>query len=46
MKAYTSYEWMRRRFLVDHWTEEKIANYCKVNQATISRWLHKHGLKK
>lgn len=45
MKPYTSYAWMRKKYIIERWSQQKIADYCKTDQATISRWLKKHGLK-
>lgn len=45
-KLYESYKWMRKKYLVEGWTEQQIADYCKTTQATINRWLHKHELKR
>lgn len=44
-KLYTSYNWMRKKYLVERWSQAKIAEYCGTTQVTISRWLSKHGLK-
>lgn len=44
-KLYTSYAWMRKRYVVDHKTEQEIAAEAGTTQATINRWLEKHGLK-
>ena len=45
MTAYKSRTWMRKKYVVEKWNQQQIADYCKTDQATISRWLKKHGLK-
>jgi len=45
-KLHTSYKWMFRKFYVERLTEKEIAEQAGVDQATINRWLKKHGLKK
>lgn len=45
-KLHTSYRWMHRQYLVKKLTEEEIAELAGVDQATINRWLKRHGLKK
>lgn len=44
-KLHTSYKWMHRMYLIKKMTEEEIAKEAGVDQATINRWLKKHGLK-
>jgi hypothetical protein len=35
---------MRKKYAVEHLTEEKIAELAGTTQATIHRWLEKHKL--
>lgn len=46
VKLYTSYAWMRKKYVVERLTEQEIANLAGTTQVTINRWLEKHGLKK
>jgi len=46
VKLYTSYNWMRRKYLVEKLSEQEIAELAGTTQVTINRWLAKHGLKK
>ena len=46
LKLYESKKWMDWAYNHKRWTETEIAEVCNVNQATINRWLKKHGLKK
>lgn len=43
-KLYESYNWMRKKYHVEHLTEEEIAEEAGTTQPTIHRWLVKHGL--
>ena len=45
-KLYTSYAWMEKKYAVEKLTEQEIATLAGTTQATINRWLDKHGLKK
>ena len=45
-KLYTSFAWMRKKYVVEKKTEQEIAELAGTTQATINRWLEKHGLKK
>lgn len=45
VKLYASYAWMRRKYITERLTEQEIAKLANTTQATISRWLTKHGLK-
>lgn len=45
-KLYKSYNWMRKRYLVDKLTEKEIAEEAGTTQVTINTWLKKHGLRK
>lgn len=46
VKLYKSYAWMRRRYVIDKLTEQEMAQLADTTQATINRWLERHGLKK
>lgn len=46
VKLYESFNWMRRKYVVERKTEQEIAAEAGTTQATINRWLTKHGLKK
>lgn len=46
IKLYESYAWMHRRYVIDKLKEEDMAALANTTQATINRWLDKHGLKK
>ena len=46
VKLYESYNWMRKKYTVEKKTEQEIAVLANTTQATINRWLVKHGLKK
>lgn len=45
-KLYTSKTWLRRRYVIDKKTPEKIAEECGVTLMTIYRYLRKHELLK
>lgn len=45
-KLYESFNWMRKKYVVDRLTEQEIALAAGTTQATINRWLVKHNLKK
>lgn len=45
VKLYESYNWMRKKYVVEKKTEQEIAVLANTTQATINRWLFKHGLK-
>lgn len=44
IKLYESFAWMRKKYAVEHMTEEQIAKLAGTTQATIHRWLKKHKL--
>lgn len=46
VKLYKSYAWMHRRYVIDKLSEQDIAALADTTQATINRWLEKHGLKR
>lgn len=46
VKLYESYAWMRKKYTVERKTEQEIAELAGTTQATINRWLEKHGLKR
>lgn len=46
IKLYTSYKWMRKKYVIERLTEEEIAELAKTDQSTINRWLRKLELKK
>lgn len=46
VKLYESFRWMRKKYAVERKTEQEIAKEAGTTQATINRWLVKHGLKK
>lgn len=46
VKLWTSYKWMRKKYLVERLTEAEIAELAGTSQATIHRWLVKHELKR
>ena len=41
---YKSKKWMEKKYKKEKWSQVKIAKYCNTTQATISRWLQRHGL--
>lgn len=45
-KLHTSLQWMRLQYVTRKLTEQQIADLAGVDQATVNRWLVKHGLKK
>lgn len=45
-KLYTSYVFMRKRYIVERKTEQEIADELGVNQSIINRWLVRHNLKR
>ena len=45
MRLYTSYQWMRRKYVIEKLSEQEIAAAAGTTQATINRWLVQHGLK-
>jgi DNA-binding MurR/RpiR family transcriptional regulator len=45
-KLYESFRWMQKKYVVERLTEQEIAKLAGTTQATINRWLEKHGLKK
>lgn len=45
-KLYTSKAWLFKKYAVEHLTEQQIADLAGTTQATINRWLVKHGLKR
>lgn len=45
IKLYTSKRWLKRKYVEQGLTEEKIAELANTSQATINRWLKIHGLK-
>lgn len=46
VKLWKSYAWMHRRYVIDKLTEQEMAQLADTTQATINRWLERHGLKK
>lgn len=46
IKIYQSYNWLRRKYVVERLTEQEIAVLANTTQATINRWLVQHNLKK
>ena len=46
VKLYESYEWMRKKYVVEKLDEFEIAKLANASQPTINRWLRKHGLKR
>lgn len=46
VKIYESKRWMHKKYVIERKTEEEIAELAGSTQATIHRWLVKHGLKK
>lgn len=46
IKLYESYEWMRKKYVVEKLDEFEIARLANSSQPTINRWLRKHGLKR
>jgi hypothetical protein len=45
VKLWTSYRWMRKKYVVERLSEEEIAVLANTNQSTINRWLKKHELR-
>lgn len=45
-KLYRSYNWMRRKFIVERLSEEEIAKLANTTQVTVNTWLKKHGLRR
>lgn len=45
-KLYTSYAWLRKKYVVDKLSESEIAELAGTTQVTINRYLHQFGLKK
>jgi len=46
MKPYTSKRWMELKYIKQRLTEEEIAKEANTSQATINRWLKRHGIHK
>lgn len=46
VKLWTSYDWMRRKYLHERLTETEIAKLAGTSQVTINAWLKRHGLRK
>lgn len=46
IKLYTSYAWLRRKWLVEKLTEQEIADLAGTTQVTINRYLKQFGLRK
>lgn len=46
VKLYSSKNWLRKKYTVERLTEQEIAELANTTQATINRWLVKHGLKR
>lgn len=42
---YRSFAWMRKKYVIENLTEQEIAALAGTTQATVNRWLEKHGLK-
>ena len=45
-KVWTSFAWMHLKYVTQKKTEQEIAKEAGTSQATINRWLQRHGLKK
>lgn len=46
MKRYKNKDWLREQYRQNKKTQVEIAEECQVSDATISYWVHKHGLQK
>ncbi len=46
MKLYTSRDWLRRRYIVEHKSIQQIADECNVSLNTIRSALKKAGYMK
>lgn len=46
IKLYTSYAWLRRKWVVEKLTEKEIADIAGTTQVTINRYLKQFGLRK
>lgn len=46
VKLYESFNWMKKKYVDERKTEQEIAVLANTTQATINRWLTRHGLKK
>lgn len=43
-KLYESYNWIYKKYVTEHMSEDEIAVEAGTTQVTIHRWLVKHGL--
>lgn len=46
MKKYKDEDWLKEQYVEKDRLQRNIANECRVDPSTISRWVNKHGVQK